>query len=245
MVRELTGREIKRKYARSVLGIVWSVLNPLLYMIVMSLIFSNLFHSSVEKYPTYFLTAYILWNLFATSATTSMTTLVDNKNLLQKTKLPREIFVLSRDYTALVNFGFSLIAFLLVLLFYKIQISICVLFFPLVVLLEFGFSVGISFVLATIYVFHRDIKYFHSNIMVLLDHLIAMYYPIEALSGQARKLVEWNPLYSFIKVTRDCVLYARFPETKYMVLACVWGIGMFLLGIYIFKKNENRIVQRL
>ena len=99
VIRELTSREIKRKYSRSYLGIVWSVLNPLLMMAVISLIFSQLFKRSIENYPIYYLTGNILWQLFTGATNAAMTALIDNKTMLIKVKLPMEIFVLARVYT--------------------------------------------------------------------------------------------------------------------------------------------------
>ena len=102
VVKQLTSREIKRKYARSYLGIVWSVLNPLLSMAVLSLIFSQLFRRSIENYPIYYLTGYILWQAFTGATNAAMTTLVDNKTLLLKVKFPMELFILTRIYTCLL-----------------------------------------------------------------------------------------------------------------------------------------------
>ena len=103
VIKELTEREIKRKYARSSLGIIWSVLNPLLMMVVMSMIFSTMFKRSIDNYPIYYLTGQMVWELFSGATNAAMTALVDNKTLLIKAKLPRHTFVVSRIYTSLVN----------------------------------------------------------------------------------------------------------------------------------------------
>ena len=133
VVRELVSREIKRKYARSYLGILWSVLNPLLMMIVMSAIFSTMFRRSIENYPIYYLTGNIIFQLFSTATNTTMTCLVDNKQMLIKVKFPMQIFPLSRSVTALVNFGYSCIAYAAILIFFRIPLSVTMLFFPVIV----------------------------------------------------------------------------------------------------------------
>ena len=120
VIRELTAREIKRKYARSSLGIIWSVLNPLLYMVVMSLIFSTMFRRSIENFPIYYLTGQIFWTLFSGATNSAMTALVDNRNLLLQAKLPKQTFVLSRVYTTLVNFGYTCIAYIPMLIVFRI-----------------------------------------------------------------------------------------------------------------------------
>ena len=120
VIRELTGREIKRKYARSYLGIVWSVLNPLLTMAVMSLIFSTMFKTSISNFPIYYLTGNLFWGMFTGVTSTAMTALVDNRVMLIKVKLPMSIFPLSRAYTSLVNFVYSLAAYVVMLVVFKI-----------------------------------------------------------------------------------------------------------------------------
>ena len=102
VVKQLTSRELKRKYSRSYLGIIWSVLNPLLSIAVLSLIFSQLFRRSIENYPIYYLTGYILWQTFTGATNSAMTTLVDNKMLLLKVKFPMDLFILTRVYTCLL-----------------------------------------------------------------------------------------------------------------------------------------------
>ena len=135
VIRELTSREIKRKYARSYLGILWSVLNPLLTMIVMSLIFSTMFHRSIENFPIYYLTGNIIWILFSTGTNTCMNALVDNRTLLLKVKLPKQVFVLARAYTAFVNFLYTCVAYALVLAAFRIEPTWTMALFPVVVLL--------------------------------------------------------------------------------------------------------------
>ena len=128
VIKELTSREIKRKYSRSYLGIVWSVLNPLLSMCVISLIFTQLFHRSIENFPIYYLTGSIIWTMFTGATNAAMTSLVDNKMLLIKVKFPMNIFILSRVYTSLVNFLYSLVAYVIMLVVFRGS-ACCTMFF--------------------------------------------------------------------------------------------------------------------
>ena len=158
VISELTAREIKRKYARSSLGIIWSVLNPLLTMVVMSLIFSTMFKRSIENFPIYYLTGQIFWTLFSTGTNASMTALVDNKNLLIKAKLPKQTFILSRIYTSLVNFGYTCIAYVMMLVVFRIKPGWTMLLFLADVAYGLVFSMGIGYMLAVAYVFFADRK---------------------------------------------------------------------------------------
>ena len=140
VVRELVSRELKRKYSRSKLGVLWSVLNPLLSMAVLSMIFSAIFKHSIENYPIYYLTGYIIWNLFTTATNTAMTALVDNQTLLLQVKLPKFIFPIARVYTAFINFLYSLIAYVVMLIVFQVNPDSHMVIFPVVVALLLIFT---------------------------------------------------------------------------------------------------------
>lgn len=244
VIRELTGREIKRKYARSYLGIVWSVLNPLLSMAVLSMIFSQIF-AKVENFPIYYLTGLTLWQMFTGATNSAMTALVDNKSLLIKVKLPKKIFPLSRIYTALVNLGYSMIAYILMLIVFRIRPSITMLGVPLIILLLLLFSIGIGYMLSVAYVFFADIKYLYSVLLTLWMYLSALFYPIDALSGIVQEIIMANPIYCYISAARKCVMYAQWPGKLEWLVMMFWSACMLILGIIVFNKNENMIMQKL
>ena len=245
VIRQLTSREIKRKYARSYLGIVWSVLNPLLSMAVLSLIFSQLFRRSIENYPIYYLTGYIIWQSFTGSTNASMTSLVDNKMLLLKVKFPMELFVLTRVYTAVINLVYSLAAYVVMLLVFRISLQWTIVFSPLIFLCLFLFALGISYILAVIYVFFGDIKHLYSVLLTLWMYCSAIFYPVEQLHGFIRTVIEHNPVYTYIHCLRKVVMYGELPRIAEFIQMTIWGIGMYMIGSFIFKKNRNNIIQRI
>lgn len=245
VIKELTAREIKRKYARSSLGIIWSVLNPLLNMVVMSLIFSTMFRRSIENFPIYYLTGQIIWTLFSASTNSSMTALVDNKSLLIKAKLPKQTFILSRIYTALVNFGYTCIAYLLMLMVFKITPAWSMLLFPIDVICVLIFSMGIGYILATAYVFFADIKYFYGILLTLLMYLSAIFYPVTSLSEAMQTVIANNPVYVMIAFARECVMYKNMPESGMWLRMILWSVGSLALGIFVFKRRENQVMQRV
>ena len=180
VIQELTSRELKRKYARSYLGILWSVLNPLLSMAVMSAIFSTMFKNSIEKYPIYYLTGMIIWQLFTNATNAAITALVDNKKLLIKVKMPIQVFILSRVYTTLVNFGYSFVAYVVFLIIFRIQPRITMLAFVPIVALTLLFAIGLSMMLSTAYVFFADIQYLYGVILTLWMYMSALFYPVSS-----------------------------------------------------------------
>lgn len=243
VIRELTSREIKRRYARSKLGIVWSVLNPLLYMAVMSLIFSQMFMRSIENFPIYYLTGNIFWSLFSGATNSSMTALVDNKSLLLKVKLPKQTFILSRIYTALVNFGYSCIAYFTMLLVFRIKFTWTMLLLPIDVVFALLFAMGIGYALSIIYVFFADIKYLYSIFLTLWMYLCAIFYPVDRLPETMQSVLLINPVYLMIAFARECVLYGTVPDLIMWIKLSVASFGSFFIGYLIFKSKENMVMQ--
>lgn len=245
VIRELTSREIKRKYARSYLGILWSVLNPLLTMAVMSMIFSTMFKRSIDQFPIYYLTGSILWTLFSGATEASMTALLDNKTLLLKAKLPKQTFVMSRVYTSLVNFGYTLIAYAFMLLLFRVKPSVTMLLFPLDVILVLMFAMGMGFILSILYVFFADIKYLYGVLLTLWMYLSAIFYPVSSLPDIMQRVIGYNPVYLSIYIARECVVYGRWPHgSAWMKLALSAGI-MLWAGYVIFHKKQNLVMQKI
>lgn len=244
-IKQLVSREVKRKYARSYLGIVWSVLNPLMTMAVMSMIFSTMFRRSIENFPIYYLTGSIFWQLFSTATNTAMSALVDNKTLLMKVKMPKQTFIMARVYTALTNFGYTCIAYVLMLLIFRIEPSWSMLLFPIPVLCTLMFSMGIGYMLSILYVFFGDIKYLYSVLLTLWMYLSAIFYPVSQLPEQVAGLIRMNPVYVFINFARECVMYQTVPDSIEWVKMILWGVGMFAFGYWFFKKNENKVMQKI
>ncbi len=245
VIWELTGRELKRKYSRSKLGIIWSVLNPLLNMIILSLIFSHMFKRSIENYPIYYLCGNVLWALFTTGTNTAMTALVDNKQMLLKVKIPMQVFIVSRIYTAFVNFGYSLIAFVPILVFYHVRLNMAMLCIPIIVFFQILFMLGVSYILSVAYVFFGDIKHLYGILLTLWMYLSAIFYPAESLPDTMRKVVMHNPIFQFIDGMRNIIYLQKMPSPENLISMAAWGTVVYLLGTLIFRRNKNRIIQKL
>jgi ABC-type polysaccharide/polyol phosphate export permease len=245
VIRELTRREIKRKYARSYLGIIWSVLNPLLTMAVVSIVFSYMFRKSIENFPLYYLTGNIFYGLFSNATNSAMTVLVDNRSLLMKAKLDKQSFILSRVYTSLVNFGYTCIAYALMLLIFRAKPSWTILLFPLDVALAVIFAMGVGYLLAVLYVFFDDIKYLYSVFLTMLIYLSAIFYPVSSLPPILQNIIGFNPVYLSIYIAREAVVYGRVPHYLAWVKLILAAFLSFTIGLLIFKKKENDIMCKL
>ena len=245
VIKELTTREIKRKYSRSYLGIVWSVLNPLLSMAVMSLIFSTMFKHAIENFPIYYLTGNLLWSMFTSITTAAMTALVDNKAMLIKVRLPMVIFPLSRAYTALVNLGYSLIAYIVMLFVFKISWNV---YIPLILIYSIGiflFATGIGYLLSILYVHFGDIKHLWGVVLTLWMYLSALFYPVDNVSSGMQKVIKMNPVYVYINCARKAVLEGALPEMKEWIQLIVYSLGSYAIGWLVFKFFKRGVMQKL
>lgn len=244
-LRQMVTRETKRKYARSYLGILWSVLNPLLHMAVMSLVFSTIFRRSIENFPIYLFTGQLFWSLFSEGTSHGMSALVDNKSLLLKTKLDRQTFVIARILTALSNFGYSFGAYVLMLFVFRIRPTLYMLLLPVPLVFMLLFVTGISLGLSVVYVFFADIKYLYSVALQLLMYVSALFYPVDRMGEPMRQVVDLNPVYNFILFARDVMLYGVMPEPVLWLKIIFWGSFSICFGSFVFHRMENAVMQKI
>ena len=209
------------------------------------MIFSQLFRRTIEHYPIYYLTGYLLWQAFTGATNTSVTTLSDNKALLLKIHFPMELFVFARVYTAFVQLGYSFMAYAIMLIVFQIPPKWSMLIAPFLILCLFGFALGISYLLSAAYLFFGDIKHLYSVALTLWMYCSAIFYPVEQLSGPIRTLIEQNPLFLFISSMRNAVLSGLWPENRVLLLMFLWGGGVYLLGSTVFRKSKSRMMQSL
>lgn len=245
VVRELVSRELKRKYSRSKLGVLWSVLNPLLSMAVLSMIFSAIFKHSIENYPIYYLTGYIIWNLFTTATNTAMTALVDNQTLLLQVKLPKVIFPIARVYTAFINFLYSLIAYVVMLIVFQVNPDLHMVIFPAVVALLLIFTMGLSYILTIAYAFFGDIKHLYSVLLTLWMYLSALFYPVDVLPEFVKKIIMENPIYNYVAAARECMMYGHFPTLDQWIRMLIWAAAVYGVGWLCFKTKQDKIIQKI
>ncbi len=242
---ELTKRELRRKYARSYLGILWSVFYPLLRMALVVFMFSHIFNKGIDRYPAYYFTGYLLYEFFNVAVTTSTTTLRDNKDLLIKSKLPREMFVLSRVHTAFVNFLLGCIPFIGILMIYKANVSINSCLIIVDILFLWLFVTGVSYFVSILYVFVRDTKNLVMQIINILRYFVAMFYLAEWVSPQVRLFINHNPPYVFIKIARDLLIYGKISELYFWIQMLIYGLGTYVVGKLLFERNKDKVLVRL
>ena len=239
---ELVKRDIKKKYRRSVLGILWSMLNPFFTMLIMTMVFSNFFRFSITNFPLYLLTGQLMFNFYGEATNTSMESILENSSLIKKVYVPKYIFPLAKVLSSCVNFILSLPGLVLLLFITATDIKwIMVLsIIPIIYLLIFCCGVGL--ILSTVAVYFRDMFHLYSVLLTALSYLTPIFYPKEIIPEKYVFLINFNPLYYFVTMFREIMYYGRLPElNNHLICIIISGIAL-ILGIIIFFKNQKQFI---
>ena len=239
---ELVLRDIKVKYKKSVLGVLWSVLNPLLMMIVLTVVFSEVFKSSISNFPLYLITGQVIFHFFSEATNMSMMSVLGNGSLIKKVYIPKYIFPLSKTLFGLVNLVFSLIAVMIVFIFTKQNVGITVVLIPLLLLYIFLFSFGIGLILASTAVFFRDILHLYGILLVIWNYLTPVFYPMEIIPDKYVIFINCNPLTYYVTYFRKILIYNEIPDLNLNLICLFISMISVIVGLVIFKKNQNKFI---
>ena len=239
---ELVLRDIKVKYKRSVLGFAWSILNPLLMMIVMSVVFSTIFRSDIKNFPMYLITGQVIFSFFSEATNSAMMSIIGNGGLIKKVYIPKYIFPLSKVMFSFSNMIFSLVAVVIVAIATKLPITPVILLFPLPLIYVFLFSLGIGLLLASFGVFFIDLLHLYGIILLIWTYLTPIFYPITILPPNIRLLLKFNPLYVFISNFREIVLYGNVPSLFSNLLCIAYAILALIIGTLAFRRTKDKFI---
>ncbi len=243
LLKQLVMRDIKLKYRRSVLGYLWSILDPLLTMIVTTIVFSSMFKRNIDNFPVYLFCGQLLFNFFRASTSQAMNSINANSSLIKKAYVPKYIFTFSKIISTLIDLLFTMIALLIVMIATGAKFSMYNLLFPIVIFQLVIFCLGVGLFLAQANVFFKDVQYIYNAVMMAWMYLTPIFYPIEALPKIVRDIiVHFNPLYYYIKQFRDIFYIGTFPEIKYIFMGSIMSIIMLFLGIAIFLKKQEQFI---
>lgn len=242
ILSSLVSRDFKLKYRRSVLGVLWSVLNPLLMMCVMAAVFSYMFRFEIENFPLYLILGSTLFGLMSEATTQAMNSIIDSSALIKKIRIEKIIFPIEKVLFALVNFCFALIAIIAVMLFFQVIPTWNLLFMPLLLIYVTLFSMGLGMLLSALAVFFRDVIHFWGVLITAWNYLTPIFYPVSILPDWMMTIMQFNPMYHFVTYFRDIVLWNVTPSLE-MNLFCL-GISVITLvvGFIVFRKLENKFI---
>lgn len=245
LLKHLIGRDFKLKYRRSVLGVVWSVLNPLLMMLVMWFVFSNIMDmraGGIENFPVYLLSGQLMFGFFSEATSSSMGSVLGAAPLMKKVYLPKYIFPLEKVCFSFVNTMFSFVALVLVMIITgaKAHATLPLFIFPMVTL--FVFTLGVSLFLAALTVFFRDIIHLWGVFITLLTYFSAIFYNPAAFDPWFYKAIKFNPVYWYITAFRNAILDGVMFSRNTVLVCTLCAVVSLVIGLAVFKAKQDKFV---
>ena len=255
ILRQLVTKDFKIKYRRSVLGVAWSVLNPLLMMIVMSIVFSTIFaqgrNGSItpEMYPLYLIVGNVTFSVMSESTNQALMSIIWASSLLKKVKVHRWVFPVQKVLFSLVNFAFSLVAVALVMFWFHVVPTWHLILLPVCLFLLMCFCMGLGLMLSALAVFFRDVIHLWSVVITAWNYLTPVFWPesyLDNLSGGLQGLLltveHLNPMYYFISYMRQIMMYGTMPDLQFNLMCLLFAVVTFAVGLFVFRKTEHKFI---
>ena len=242
LIKQLVARDFKTKYKRSVLGVLWSFLNPLLTMGIQYVIFSTLFGNDIAHFPIYLLSGIVCFNFFSESANMCLMSIVGNATLINKVHVPKYIYPFSRTLSSCINFALALIPLVIMMIIEQTPISTALLLIPFVFIMLFILSYGVGLILATLMVFFRDTQFLWGIVSMLLMYLTPIFYSEAIIPSWFLPIYKLNPLYHVLRFIRSILIDGVSLEPKAYLWCIVLCTIPLLLGILIFRRNQNKFI---
>ena len=242
LFEELVKRDFKKKYKRTVLGMAWSVLAPLLQLLVMRIVFTQFFGRNMEHYTTYLFCGNLVFSYFSESTGQGMTSLMGNASIFTKVNVPKYLFLFSKNVQALINFGLVLVVFFVFCIIDGVAFTwkFVLLLVPILSLLLF--NIGVGLILSALFVFFRDVQYLWSVFTQLLMYLSAIFYSIDTFPQMARNLFLLNPIYLHIRYFRKIVLENTVPSVWFHLLMLADVLIVLGIGCWMYKKYNTKFL---
>lgn len=245
LLTELIKRDISGKYKDSTLGLFWSFLNPLLSMIVLTMVFSLIFAGSIANFPVYLLSGKLIFDLFSNASTGAMNSIKDNSEIIKKIYVPKYMFSVGIVCSEFINFLISLIVLIAVMIATGAPFHFALIYSPIPIFFVVVLTMGVGLILATATTFFTDIKYLYGVLIMLLSFMTPLFYPIDIIPQQFMFAFKINPLYAGVSSFRDIVLNGTFPTTGPLLYLIITSVLSLIIGIFVFYKYQNKFVLNL
>jgi ABC-2 type transport system permease protein len=245
LIRQFVSRSLKTRYKRSVLGVAWTMLNPLMTMIVLTLVFSQLFKFSVENYPVYVLSGLVMWNFFSFSTSTAMSEMLWSGSLLSRIYVPKSVFAFSATGSGLVNLLISLVPLFAIALVLGNPITPAILVMPIAILIVAIFALGIGLLLSAAVVYFADVLPVYDVILVIWMYSTPIIYPIEIVPPELAWLFKFNPMYYMITIFRQPLYDGTVPAIQVWLIAGGCALVALILGGLIFTSKSHEYAYRI
>lgn len=242
LFEELVKRDFAKKYKRTILGMAWSIISPLMNLLIMWLVFNNLFGNNVDHYAIYLFAGQLVFSFFTDATNLGMTSLVSNAGIFTKVNIPKYLFLFSQNVSSLINFGLTLLIFFAFVAFDGIAFSwrFLLLIYPTVCMIVF--NIGMGLILSALFVFFRDMQYLWGILTQLIMWLSAIFYTIDNYSYNVQLAFLLNPIYLYIRYFRKIVIDAEIPTPQFHLLAAVYALAALTVGSLMYKKYNHEFL---
>lgn len=245
LLKTSISKDVRGKYKNSVLGILWSFLNPLLQIAVYAIVFPLIMKSNLPNYTVFLCCGLIPWNFFSAAISRTSFTMVENGNIIKKVYFPREVLPISVVTSEAINFIISTIIILAFVLGYGMGLSKFLIFYPLVLLVQYILLIGISFIVSSVTVYFRDLQHFIGIALQLLFYATPIVYAPNTIPENFQWILKFNPMTYVINGYRDIFYYKQMPDLSSMVMVLGIGLIVCLAGYFIFNKLQRRFAEEL
>jgi ABC-2 type transport system permease protein len=241
LIEQLVKRNFTKKYKRTLLGIVWSVLNPLLQLLVMKLVFSYFFGRNIPNYTTFLFSGLIIFDFYSQSTSQSMSSLVGNVGILKSVNISKYVFLIAQNIEVWINFILTFIVFLMFCAIDNVEFTWKFLLLTIPIMFLTIFNLGVGMILSILYIQFKDIQYLYGIFLRLLMYMSAIFYNLDIYPESAQKLFLLNPIYVFIQYFRLIVLHQTIPSVNIHLLMIFYTVFFGFIGAKMYRKYNKRL----
>ncbi len=246
MLFSLVRKDLRGRYKGSVLGFLWTFINPLLQLAVYTVVFSFILRNNIDKFYLYLFVALVPWIFFSSSLNGGSSCILAQKDMVKKIYFPREVLPMAYVTSCFVNMLFSFIIIFVVILISGTQISLlALLFLPIVMAVEYILALGIALLVSAVTVYFRDLEHILGILTMAWMYLTPIVYPISIVPQRLLPVFMVNPMTSIVLAYRDILYYAKIPSMQTLILAFVLGIAFLILGFFVFGKLKKHFVEEI
>lgn len=246
MIVGLVRKDLRGRYKGSVLGFLWTFINPLLQLVVYTLVFSTILRSGVEKFYMFLFVALIPWLFFSSALTGGSTAIMDQKEMVKKIYFPREVLPIAYVTSCFVNMLFCFVVVFAVVIFEKVPLSLQTLaYLPLIWLVEYLMALGVAFAASAITVYFRDLQHILGIVAMAWMYLTPIMYPADIIPPEYLPLFSANPMMPIIEAHRDILYYGRAPQLQTLLHGLLLGVAVLVMGVFIFELLKKHFAEEL
>lgn len=245
LVYHLVRRDVTSRYKRSTLGVAWALLDPIMNMVVMTIIFTAILSRSIPDFPVFVLSGIIVFQFFNQASTRAMIGMVSGSGLLQRTYMPKSVFAIAAIGTGLVNFMFAIVPLIVLAFLFNRPMNVNWAFIPIGILILTSFTLGAGLILSSLSMFFSDIHTVYGFLTQMLVWVSGTFYQVDTLPAQVQWIVRVNPVYHMIRLIRDPIYEGILPRWEIIVYAGFWGVVMFVVGFWVFTRFSDEYAYRL